>query len=220
MRVASADEERAIVGDEEDRAAVFAQEFLEPADRVDVEMVGRLIEQQHVRLRDERFRQQRAPAPAARQLADLPVGGQAEPRDHELDLLLDPPAVLALELLLQPRQGCERVGVVRLLRHRDGGVVIVGDERPSAPRPSAISSNTVRSTPPGTSWSSRETRSAGARQTTRSRAAARRTSTRSRLDFPLPLRPMTAMRSPGLDPKVGLARRAAGGRRRATARWR
>ncbi len=35
----------------------------------------------------------------------LPVRGQSEPRDHELDFLLEPPAVLALQLLLEPREG-------------------------------------------------------------------------------------------------------------------
>ena len=44
-------QEGAIVRDEEERAWITAQVFLEPADRVDVEMVGRLVEQQQVAAR-------------------------------------------------------------------------------------------------------------------------------------------------------------------------
>ena len=105
MRVASAERNARSWVTKSTRPAVLLQKFLEPADGVDVEMVGRLVEQQHVRLRDQRFRQQRPATPATRQLADLAVRGQSEPRDHELDFLLDPPAVLALELLLEPREG-------------------------------------------------------------------------------------------------------------------
>ena len=69
-------EEGAVVGDEQERAGIAAQVLLEPADRVDVEMVGRLVEQQQVRLGDQRAAEQRAAAPAAGQLAHRPVGGQ------------------------------------------------------------------------------------------------------------------------------------------------
>ena len=44
-------EERAVVGDEQQRAGVPAQVLLEPADGVDVEVIGRLVEQQQIRLR-------------------------------------------------------------------------------------------------------------------------------------------------------------------------
>ena len=43
-------EEVAVVGDGDDGAVVIVQEALEPGDRFGVEMVGWLVEQQHVRL--------------------------------------------------------------------------------------------------------------------------------------------------------------------------
>ena len=57
-------EEGAVVGDEEHGAGVVGQLRLEPRDGLDVEMVGRLVEQQQVRLRDQRPGEQRAAAPA------------------------------------------------------------------------------------------------------------------------------------------------------------
>ena len=78
-----------------------------------------------------------------------PVGRQAEPRDHELDLLLDPPAVLALELLLQPASAASASASCGCSATRDGRVVIAATSAPSAPRPSAISSNTVALALPG-----------------------------------------------------------------------
>ena len=59
-----------IVGHEHDRAGVLREKFLEPVDGVEVEMVGRLVEQQQIRLRDQRARQQHAAPPAARQRVD------------------------------------------------------------------------------------------------------------------------------------------------------
>ena len=60
-------EERAVVGDEEHRAGVVGQERLEPVDGVDVEVVGRLVEQQQRRAAPP------APAPAARAGASRPT---------------------------------------------------------------------------------------------------------------------------------------------------
>ncbi len=54
-------EERAVVGDEDQRAAVAEQEVLEPADRLDVQVVGRLVEQEDIGVGDEGPRQQDAP---------------------------------------------------------------------------------------------------------------------------------------------------------------
>ena len=49
MRVASLRKKTPIVGDEQNRAAVAQQELFQPADGLDVEVVGRLVEQQDVR---------------------------------------------------------------------------------------------------------------------------------------------------------------------------
>ena len=70
MRVAEALEEGAIVSHEHHRAAVVGEKGLEPGDRLDVEMIGRLVEQQQIGLADERPRQQHAALPSARQRVD------------------------------------------------------------------------------------------------------------------------------------------------------
>ena len=102
-------EERAIVRDEDDGAGVLGQKRLEPRDRVDVEMVGRLVEQQQVGLRPP------ARAPAARGAASRPTACRrwrrpagSRLREHQLDALLDAPAVALLELVLQPAERLEQ----------------------------------------------------------------------------------------------------------------
>ena len=50
-------EEVAVMRDQEDAAAIGLEEFLEPLDHADVEMVRRLIEEEEVRLAQERLRQ-------------------------------------------------------------------------------------------------------------------------------------------------------------------
>ena len=86
-------------------------------------MVRRLVEQQQVRLRDERAGEQHAPAPAARQFVDARVGREAEAREHQLHALLDAPAVLLLQLVLKPAEPFQpRVG--RLLGDLDRRAVV------------------------------------------------------------------------------------------------
>ena len=51
-------QEVAVVRDDDDRALALVEHVLQPADRVDVEVVGRLVEQQDVRVRKQRLREQ------------------------------------------------------------------------------------------------------------------------------------------------------------------
>ena len=121
-------QECAIVRDEDDRARVVGQEVLEPRDRVDVEMVRRLVEEQEVRLRHERPREQHPPAPPARQRVDDGVGRQTQPGEDELHPLLEAPAVAFFQFMLEPPEALERClacglgdvyrGVV--IRHHEG----------------------------------------------------------------------------------------------------
>ena len=101
------------MGDEEDRAGIGLEVLLQPADRVDVEVVGRLVEQQQVRLRHQRAAEQRAATPAAGQLAHLTIRGKREPRHDELHFLLEPPPVALLERVLQVPESLEIRGGVR-----------------------------------------------------------------------------------------------------------
>ena len=53
-------EEVAVVGDGDDRAVVVVEEVLQPVDGVEVELVGGLVEQQRLRIAEERLGQQDA----------------------------------------------------------------------------------------------------------------------------------------------------------------
>ncbi len=55
--------------DDDHRRVVLVQHVFEPADRVDVQVVGRFVEQQYVRLREQRLREQHAQFPARRDVA-------------------------------------------------------------------------------------------------------------------------------------------------------
>ncbi len=121
-------QERAVVGDEEHRAGVIGQQRLEPGDGLDVEMIGRLVEQQQVGLGHQRARQQRAAAPPARQRVDGRIGRQAQTRQHGLDALLHIPAVLLVQLVLCLRQAFQRPGRV-IVRDLDGRMVIRRHQR-------------------------------------------------------------------------------------------
>ena len=82
-------EEVTIVGDGDDRARILLEEVLEPAHRLGVEVVGRLVEQQHVGLRQQQAAQRDAAALAARNLRDVRVPrrqAQRIGRDFELSL--------------------------------------------------------------------------------------------------------------------------------------
>ena len=62
-------EEVAVVGDRHDRALVLRQVLLQPGDRLGVEMVGGLVQQQQVRRAQQQPAQRHAPALAAGELA-------------------------------------------------------------------------------------------------------------------------------------------------------
>ncbi len=159
-------EERAIVRDEHDGAGIVGEERLEPRDGVDVEMVGRLVEQQQVGLAPP------APAPAAtrrRQPPDsvstMASAGRLSLREHQLDALLDAPSVPLFELVLQPAERLEAAGVASV-GHEHRRVVILGHELAEA-RPALRRRRRRRGGRPtsGTSCSRRATRTPGCRQT-------------------------------------------------------
>src|SRR5690606_4897318 len=74
-------EELAIVRDHEQRAAIAAQPLLEPHHRIEIEMIGRLIQQQQVGATHQRLGDVQPYTPAARERADRPhfiLGREAE----------------------------------------------------------------------------------------------------------------------------------------------
>ncbi len=120
-------EEGAVVGDEQHGPGVVAQERLQPLDGLDVEVVGGLVEQQHVGRGHQRAGQQHAPPPAAGQRVDRRVGGQVEAGEHHLDALFERPAVALLELVLEAPHLVERLEAA--VRHLGRRVVIRGHQR-------------------------------------------------------------------------------------------
>ena len=66
-------QEVAVVADDHHRGIVVVERAFQPADGIDVEVVGRLVEQQHVRPREQRLRQQHAQLQARRHLAHRAV---------------------------------------------------------------------------------------------------------------------------------------------------
>ena len=98
------------MGDGDHRARILLQVSLEPGDRLGVEMVGGLVEQQQVRLLEQQATQRHAASLAARERFDLGVGGRTAQRVHrDLELALELPslhrvdAILQLALLLEQR---------------------------------------------------------------------------------------------------------------------
>src|SRR5439155_218225 len=93
-----------VVRDEHDRAVVVGEEALEPLERLDVEVVGRLVEQQERRAQEQQARERRAHAPAPGELGQRPGEvGLAEPEAAEDRLRrgLEPVAAEGLEPVLE-----------------------------------------------------------------------------------------------------------------------
>ena len=92
------------MGDGDDRAGVVLEEALEPGDRLGVEMVGRLVEQQQVgRLQQQPAQRDAAPL-AARQRGDVGVRRRQAQRVHrQLEARIEVPGVGGVDLVLDLR---------------------------------------------------------------------------------------------------------------------
>lgn len=97
-----------IVGHEQHRAVEAEQQLLQPVDRLDVEVVGRLIQQQHVGCEHECAREQHAPLHAARQVGEPGLGRQFQSREHAIHAPVQVPALLRVDARLHAR---ERIGM-------------------------------------------------------------------------------------------------------------
>ena len=97
-------EEIAVVGDDEDRARILAQVAFEPVDGLGVEMVGRLVEQQELGLVEQQAAERDAALFAAGELGHVGIVRGAAERVHRLlDLALEIPQALGLDLILEAR---------------------------------------------------------------------------------------------------------------------
>jgi hypothetical protein len=97
-------QEGAVVGDEEQGDAGAQQVLLEPADRLDVEVVGRLVEEQQVGLAGKRAGEQHPPFHPAGEVDEGRVRLQLEAGQHLLDALLQRPAAGGVEGVLHLEQ--------------------------------------------------------------------------------------------------------------------
>ena len=95
-------EEVAVVGDRDDGARVLLQEAFEPVDRLGVEVVGRLVEQQQVGVAEEQPGERHAALLAAGDLRDVGVVGRAAQGVHrDVDVALEVPGIGGGDLVLE-----------------------------------------------------------------------------------------------------------------------
>jgi len=84
------------------RAGVLLQEALEPRDRLRIEMVGRLVEQQKIRRLQQQPAERNPAAFAARKLGDVGVRRRQAQRVHRvLEPRIEIPGVRRVDLVLQ-----------------------------------------------------------------------------------------------------------------------
>src|SRR5438067_1793488 len=95
-------EEVAVVGHRDDGAGVFGEESLQPRDRLGIEMVGRLVEQEEIGRLQQQATERDAAALAAGERRDLGVGRRQAQRVHrELETRVEIPCVGRIDLVLQ-----------------------------------------------------------------------------------------------------------------------
>ena len=123
-------EKAPVVRDADHGAGETLQQRLEPRDGAEVEMVGRLVEQQDVRVGRQRLRERDALLPAARKRPDQRIRGQSEPREHRVDAVAERPAVERIEPRVQRADPFEALRIVAVLREERGRVVILGEHLP------------------------------------------------------------------------------------------
>ena len=118
-------QEGAVVRDQHHAPAKRGERLVEPLERGQVEVIGGLVEQQHLRILEQQLRQLDAHQPAAREArerARARGGVEAEPLEHALDSRLAREGVLAREACVQGvialGEGCGHVAV----RGRDAGL--------------------------------------------------------------------------------------------------
>jgi hypothetical protein len=115
-------QEVTIVGDDDERPLPPVEEPLQPADRLEVQVVRGLVQEEQVGRREEKAREGDAHPPAPRQIRERTVEarlGNAEPREDRTGLRLDP----------VPPQRLEPVAEIAVRRRELRELRIVGAER-------------------------------------------------------------------------------------------
>ncbi|MNH06757.1 hypothetical protein D3C79_661360 [compost metagenome] len=88
------------MGDEQHGAAKTTEGFFEPGNGTDVQVVGRLVKQQQIRLGHQRLSEQHTSAPATGELGQGLVGRQLQAAQGAVDQLLQAPAVTRFQVVL------------------------------------------------------------------------------------------------------------------------
>ena len=99
-------DEVAVVGNHQQGTGVLLQPLLQPQGRVQVQVIGRLVQQQHIRGRHQRPGQVEANTPAAGEIPHRPPGGvrvEAQPLQQALGPPLGAVAVYFLQLAVHAR---------------------------------------------------------------------------------------------------------------------
>ena len=195
-------EEVAVVGDRHHGARKGLEELLEPGHALGVEVVGGLVEQQHVGLLQQQAAE-RHPAPLATgDLRDVRVARRKPQRVHrDVQLVVELPGAEVIDPVLQAalllEQLVHRVVVHRLGElHRDRVVARRAAGAPRGPRPRRCR---------GRPWRGRAGAPAGRnpiRVPARGLASPMKSLStpamiRSRVDFPAPFDPRTPILAPG-----------------------
>ena len=124
--VAALVDEPAVMRDDEHRAVIAFEVIAEPVHRVHVEVVGRLIEQQHIGLLQNDTREVDARFFAAREQAELlrtHFLRNFQTVAHAVDLVVAVVAAEAFEPGFQLRVAFEQGGIIRLAGHFVGQLV-------------------------------------------------------------------------------------------------
>ncbi len=99
------------MGDEQQGALEVDEQAFQPLNGREVEMVGRLVEQQQLGVGDQRARQRDTLFQAAGQGIDCTIGIQAQPLQRFLHPTVEPPGIVDFQLMRQPLQVFEGVHV-------------------------------------------------------------------------------------------------------------
>ena len=72
----------------------------QPDNGLNIEVIGRFIQQQHIRLNNQRTRQHHSPSPAAGKRMKDGITVKLKPRQHALDTLFQLPAISRFQVML------------------------------------------------------------------------------------------------------------------------
>ena len=97
----AASKERAVVCHEEERRATIDQKLLHPFHGIDIQMIRRLVEEEHIGFRDKSAGEQRLSFATARSRSKWCVGVEPEMHEHGLHARMHLPGVRTVERVVK-----------------------------------------------------------------------------------------------------------------------